>query len=87
MNGPHDDFAAQMLNLLFPHDSRWKATSATGRVIVGRVRDVTEFSLTLHTWKDVQIPGDHTPPRDVVLSFEGWTFEPHPFSARPVYAP
>lgn len=76
---PHDDFIEQTLDLIFPYNSRWKATNKhTGRVIVGRVRGVTEFSLTLHTWKDAQIPEDHTPSRDVVLSFEHWTVRASP---------
>lgn len=75
---PHDN--------LFPHNSRWKATNKhTGQVIVGRVREVTSYWVTLHTLKDAQIYEDL--PWDACLPFEHYTFETHPFSARPIYAP
>jgi hypothetical protein len=67
-----DDARDTALAMSYPHDSRWKATSKhTGEVIVGRVRNVTDFTVDLHTLKDVQTSKDVA--RNVSLSFEHWT--------------
>ena len=75
-----------MSEALYPHNTRWKAVNpSTNEVIIGRVRAVTDFTIHLHTGKDVQVHEDTD--RDVLLSLKRWHLAPHPSTARPIYAP